>query len=85
MLEAADAVARQLGLKYISTDAIVIALVDKAKHPDSVVDFLAKCAAPRAPGQPRRCGLKAAVTARARGPCTRACPHRGWSAARSGG
>jgi len=46
VLEAADAVARQLGLKYISTDAIVIALVDKAKHPDSVVDFLAKCAAP---------------------------------------
>ncbi len=55
MLEAAEAVARQLGLKYISTDAIVIALVDMAKHPDTVVDFLAKCAAPpREPGQPRR-------------------------------
>ncbi|KAK9833567.1 hypothetical protein WJX81_006674 [Elliptochloris bilobata] len=31
-----------LGLKYISTDAIVIALVDKAKRTDSIVDFLAK-------------------------------------------
>ena len=46
VLEGADAVARQLGLKFISTDAVVIALVDKAKRPDATVDFLAKCAAP---------------------------------------
>ena len=44
VLEGADAVARQLGLKFISTDAIVIALVDRAKRPDAIVDFLAKCA-----------------------------------------
>ena len=45
VLEGADAVARQLGLKFISTDAVVIALVDRAKRPDAIVDFLAKCAA----------------------------------------
>lgn len=44
VLEGAEAVARQLGLKYISTDAIVIALVNRAKRPDTVVDFLARCA-----------------------------------------
>ena len=45
VLEGADAVALQLGLKFISTDAVVIALVDRAKRPDAIVDFLAKCAA----------------------------------------